>query len=130
MARSEGDDQRLVPRDFVKPFAEAVRVGDVLYLSGEIGLDYEAGRLAPGGIAAETAQALRNITSTLAKFGLTMDAVFKCTVMLADMDEWAAFNAAYLPFFRKDRLPARSAFGTSGLAFGARVEIECLARFD
>jgi 2-iminobutanoate/2-iminopropanoate deaminase len=124
-----GAGDRLIPPNFVKPFAEAVRVGDVLYLSGEIGLDYASGRLAPAGIAGETEQALRNIGATLARFGLSFDAVFKCTVMLKDMDDWAAFNAAYLPFFAADRLPARSAFGTSGLAFGALVEIECMARF-
>ena len=110
------------------PFSEAVRVGDVLYLSGQLGLDYASGRLVEGGTAAEAHQTMRNIAATLAKHGLTLDDVFKCTVMLADMSEWAAFNEVYLTYFKSAALPARSAFGASGLALGARLEVECMAR--
>ena len=53
--------------------------------------------------------------------------MFKCTVMLADMAEWEAFNKIYVTYFKPDRLPARSAFGANGLARGARVELECVA---
>jgi 2-iminobutanoate/2-iminopropanoate deaminase len=59
--------------------------------------------------------------------GAGLDDVFKCTVMLADMSQWARFNAVYVTYFKPDRLPARSAFGASGLAFGAGVELECMA---
>ena len=59
--------------------------------------------------------------------GCTFDDVFKCTVMLADMAKWEDFNAVYLTYFKPGRLPARSAFGASGLALGGRVELECLA---
>ena len=108
-----------------RPFSEAVRVGDVLYLSGQLGTD-STGRLVPGGIGPETRQALTNIAAVLARHGSSMDRVVKCTVMLADIGEWAAMNEVYVEFFRA-HLPARSAFGTTGLALGARLELECMA---
>jgi 2-iminobutanoate/2-iminopropanoate deaminase len=109
------------------PFSMAVRVGDVLYLSGALGHLPGKMQLVPGGVEPETKQAMENIGRTLRAHGLTFDDVFKCTVMLADMSEWAAFNRVYVSYFKPDRLPARSAFGTSGLALGARVELECWA---
>ncbi len=107
------------------PFSKAVRVGHILYLSGELGTD-STGKLAAGGIQAETRQALENIRATLARHGSDLDHVVKCTAMLADMAEWGAMNEVYVTFF-KANLPARSAFGTSGLALGARMELECIA---
>jgi 2-iminobutanoate/2-iminopropanoate deaminase len=107
------------------PFSEAVRVGDMLYLSGQLGTD-STGHLVPGGIGPETRQALSNIAAALARHGSSLDRVVKCTVMLADISEWAAMNAVYVTFFGSHR-PARSAFGTSGLALGARLELECMA---
>lgn len=112
-----------------RPFSKAVRVGHMLYLSGELGIDPKTGKLAPGGIAAETKQAMENIKNTLERFGSSLDRVVKCTVMLADINEWQEMNAVYVTFFPK-HLPARSAFGTSGLALGARLEIECWATVD
>ncbi len=114
-----------VPAGVTIPFSEAVRVGPILYLSGAIGLD-ETRRLVPGGIEAETRQALENIRAVLERHGSSMARVFKCTAMLADMAEWAAMNRVYIEFF-PDHLPARSAFGTTGLALGARIEIEAIA---
>lgn len=108
-----------------RPFSTAVRVGHLLYLSGQIGLD-ASGKLAPGGIAGEMRQAMENIKATLERYGSSLDRVIKATVMLADIGEWAEMNTVYVTFFG-DHLPARSAFGTSGLALGARVEIECIA---
>jgi enamine deaminase RidA (YjgF/YER057c/UK114 family) len=70
---------------------------------------------------------MENIKATLEKNGSSLDHVVKCTVMLADIKEWAQMNTVYVTYFKKDRLPARSAFGTNGLALGARVEIECIA---
>lgn len=107
------------------PFSEAVRVGPMLYLAGAMGID-QSGALVPGGIEAETRQALENIRSVLERHGSSMDQVVKCTVMLADMQEWAAMNRVYVEHFTTN-LPARSAFGASGLALGGRVEIECIA---
>ncbi|MBA2459832.1 MAG: RidA family protein [Gemmatimonadales bacterium] len=108
------------------PFSAAVRVGPTLYLSGQLGTD-SAARLVPGGIVPETRQALHNVRAILDRAGGTMDDVVKCTAMLADMSEWAAMNQEYVTHFRTNRLPARSALGTSGLAMDARVEIECIA---
>ena len=79
-----------------------------------------------GGVEPETRQALENIRDVLARSGSSMDRVVKCTVMMADMREWPAMNGVYATFFRAHK-PARSAFGTTGLALGARVEIECIA---
>ena len=107
------------------PFSEAVRVGNMLYLSGQLGTD-STGKLVPGGIGPETRQALSNIAAALARHGSSLDRVVKCTAMLADMAEWAAMNEVYVTFFHSPR-PARSAFGASGLALGARLELECMA---
>ncbi len=107
------------------PFSEAVEVGDLLFLSGQIGTD-ASGKLVAGGIAAETRQTLANIRAVLERRGSSLDRIVKVTVMLADIGEWAAMNAEYVKAFGK-HLPARSAFGTSGLGLGARVEIECIA---
>ena len=109
-----------------RTLSEVVRVGNVLYLSGKLGTD-STGKLASGGIAAETKQTLENIRAVLEKNGSSVDNVIKCTVMLADIREWADMNAVYVTFFRKERLPARSAFAVGGLVQSARVEIECMA---
>ncbi|HLG14757.1 MAG TPA: RidA family protein [Blastocatellia bacterium] len=109
-----------------RPFSDVVRVGNMLYLAGKLGTD-GSGKLASGGIAGETRQTLENIKTVLESNGSSLDHVVKCTVMLADMKEWAEMNSVYTTFFKKDRMPARSAFGTSGLALNARVEIECIA---
>lgn len=110
------------------PFSEAVRVGNMLYLAGQIGTD-AAGRVVPGGIAAETRQAMENIRAALERYGSSLDRVVKATVMLADMAEWGEMNQVYVTYF-DEHLPARSAFGAAGLALGARVEIECIAVLD
>lgn len=108
------------------PFSPAVRVGDVIYLSGQIGNRIGTRELVPGGIAAETRQTLENIGTVLQSAGSSLDRVFKCTVFLADIGDYAAMNEVYAGFFPKDP-PARSTVAGSGLALGARVEIECMA---
>jgi 2-iminobutanoate/2-iminopropanoate deaminase len=110
---------------FRLPFSAAVRVGDVLYLSGQIGA--RADGSLPDGIEAQARQAMANVGAVLTQAGLGFGDVVHCLVMLADMAEWQAFNQVYLEHFDPERLPARSAFGASGLALGARVEIECKA---
>jgi 2-iminobutanoate/2-iminopropanoate deaminase len=114
-----------VPGGRPLPFSEAVRVGNMLYLSGQIGTD-STGKLVRGGIGPETRQALANIAEVLARHGSSLDRVVKCTAMLADMREWSAMNAVYTKVFTS-HLPARSAFGATGLALGARMELECMA---
>jgi len=109
------------------PFSQAVRVGDVLYLSGAIGNVPGTPRLVPGGMEAEAKQAMENIGTVLKANGLSFDDVFKCTVMMADMSKWGDFNKVYVTYFKPGRLPARSAFGASGLALGAQLELECWA---
>ena len=109
------------------PFSQAVRVGDVLYLSGQLGNLPGTLKLAEGGLEAETRQTMENIAATLKENGLSFRDVFKVTVMLTDMSRWGDFNKIYVTHFELDRLPARSAFGVNGLALGAQVELECCA---
>lgn len=108
------------------PFSEAVRVGNTVYLSGQIGVLPGTLSLVKGGIKAETKQTMENIKITLEAHGLSMSNIVKCTVMMTDMSKWSEFNKVYVTYFEGD-YPARSAFGTNGLAFNAEVEIECLA---
>jgi 2-iminobutanoate/2-iminopropanoate deaminase len=109
------------------PFSEAVKVGNTLYLSGQIGtLSLGAGPV-PGGIVPETRQAMENIKRVLEKYHYSMGQVKKCTIMMADMREWGKMNEVYATFFSEGKYPARSAFGATGLAYNARVEIECMA---
>jgi reactive intermediate/imine deaminase len=108
------------------PFSPAVRLGDTLYLSGAIGTDPATNKLVPGGVVPEARQTLTNIRTALEAYGSSMAEVVKCTVFLADMSEWSTFNGVYKEFF-KPPYPARSALGASGLALGARVEVECIA---
>jgi 2-iminobutanoate/2-iminopropanoate deaminase len=108
------------------PFSEAVRAGDTLYLSGQVGIKPGTLELVPGGVQAEARQALDNVKTTLETHGYSLRDVVKCTVMLADIAEWAAFNEVYKTFFSPP-YPARSALGANGLAIGARVEVECIA---
>ncbi len=111
------------------PFSDAVRVGHLLFVSGQVGNLPGSLDLASGGMQAEARQALENIRSILVRSGSSMDRVVKCTVFLADMADWPDFNTVYLEFF-PDHPPARSALGANGLALGARVEIECIAVCD
>lgn len=112
-----------------RPFSPAVRVGDLVFLSGQIGTTGAdaTGPLVTGGIEPETRQTMDNLRAVLRAQGLTVDDVVKCTVMMADMTEWDRMNAVYRTYFTAPRFPARSALGANGLALGARVEIECIA---
>lgn len=107
------------------PFSSAVRVGNMLYLAGQIGAD-SSGKLVNGGIGPETRQTMENIKGVLERHGSSMDRVVRCLVMLADIKDWPAMNQIYTTFFPRN-LPARSALGASGLVLNARVEIECTA---
>lgn len=108
------------------PFSTAVRVGNLLYLSGMIGNKPGTRELADTGIAGQTRQALENIKGVLAGAGSSLEHLVKCTVFLTDIRDYQAMNAVYATYFPKDP-PARSTIAGSGLALGARVEIECIA---
>jgi reactive intermediate/imine deaminase len=107
------------------PFSNAVRVGDILYLSGAIGRGPDG--KPPEGIEAQAKATMDDIGATLKRAGVGYDRIFHCTVFLSDMKNWAAFNQVYLIYFPDGPLPARSAVGVNGLALGALLEIECQA---
>ena len=111
--------------DSTRPYSSAVRVGDLLFVSGTLGTDAQ-GRLVPGGIQPETRQTLENIRAIVDGAGSSMGRVVKCTAFLADLRDWPAMNEVYVTFFPGAR-PARSAVGVKELLYGARVEIECIA---
>ena len=123
-ATADLDSGKVLPGSL--PFSEAVRVGDALYLSGQLGVEPGTLRLVPGGIEAEARQTMENIKTVLEAHGCSMLNVVKCTILLADIAEWGAFNNIYVSYFTKP-YPARSAFGCNGLALNARVEMECIA---
>ena len=106
------------------PFSGAVRIGDILYMSGQMGFR-EDGTLAEG-MEGQAREALNNVGAVLADAGLSFSDIFHCTVMLADMNQWADFNSVYLEYFHEP-LPTRSAFGVAALAMGGLVELECQA---
>jgi reactive intermediate/imine deaminase len=111
-------------------FSTAVRSGDLLFLSGQIGTlpGVMPPQVIEGGIGAETRRTMENIVTVLESEGLGLGDLVKCTVFLADIADYAAMNEVYLEFFPSDP-PARSAMAGSGLALGALVEIECIAAY-
>jgi 2-iminobutanoate/2-iminopropanoate deaminase len=108
------------------PFSPAVKVGGQVYVTGQIGTLPGTTTLVAGGMAEQAKQTLQNVKSILEANGYSLRDVVKCTVMLADMSEWAAFNEVYKTAFTPP-YPARSAIGANGLAFGAKVELDCIA---
>lgn len=107
------------------PFSPAVRVGNLIFVSGTLGMGAD-GKLVPGGIQAETRQVMENIKTVLAASGVGMDRLVKCTVFLPDLAEWPAMNEVYKSYFTDSKYPARAAVQAT-LLFGARVELECVA---
>jgi reactive intermediate/imine deaminase len=108
------------------PFSEGMAVGDLVFLSGQLGTFPGKRELNNATREAEFRQIMDNIVATLTANGMTTKNVVKCLVMLEDMKDWQAFNEIYLTYFEAP-YPARSAFGSTGLAFGARAEVECIA---
>ncbi len=109
------------------PFSDAVIVGNTVYLSGQIGNLPGTLELAPGGLKGEAKQAIENMKSILEAVGSSLEDVIKVTVFMDDISEWGEFNEEYVKYFNFEKKPARSAFGTTGLALGAKLEIECIA---
>ncbi len=111
----------------VGPYSQAVEVaaGKTLYISGQIPLDPATGTM-PEGIEAQTVQVFANISAILSEAGYSFDDVVKCTVLLADIADFAAVNAVYARYYTCD-MPARAAYQVAALPLGARVEIETIA---
>jgi len=116
-----------VPTTLGFPFSTAVRVGEIWELSGQVGLRDGETKVVPGGVAAETKQALENIKEVLEQVGTSMDRVIKVSVFLTDIANFAEMNEVYATFFGAESYPARSAVAVAGLALDAQVEIECSA---
>ncbi len=108
------------------PFSEIVVAGDTLYLSGMIGIKPLTLELVEGGIEAESRQTMENIQTMLTSNGYSMENLVKCTVFMHDISEWGAFNGVYSEFFEPGKFPARAALGGTDLAFGAKVEVDCV----
>lgn len=115
----------LIPKA-VGPYSAFRVVGDVIYVSGQIGLDPSINEMVAGGVEEQAKQALTNITNILKSQGLTMNNVVKTTVLLADIKDFVTVNEIYATFF-KEPYPARSAFAVKDLPKGALVEIEVIA---
>lgn len=107
------------------PFSDAVQVDNLYFLTGQIGKNHSTGKIVEGGIEAETKQTLQNIEAVLKHHNLTLNDVVKCTVILADIDDFSKMNTIYRTFF-VDNLPARTTFGAN-LVAGAKIEIEVVA---
>ena len=121
-----GPDVEYIPGPPGLPFSSAVRVDNMLYVSGQLGAEPGATSVVEGGVQAETRQTMENIKAVLEENGSSMNQVVKCMVFMADMSQWSAMNEVYVTFFPED-FPARSAFGSTALAYDAELEIECMA---
>ena len=113
------------PKKVNAPFSDAVQVGNMYFLSGQVGIDHTSRKLVSGGIEAETKQTLENIKAVLAQHDMEMKDVVKCTVILADIKDFSTFNSIYKTYFPQK--PARTTFAAKDLAVGAKIEIECIA---
>ncbi|MDF2443573.1 MAG: 2-iminobutanoate/2-iminopropanoate deaminase [Subtercola sp.] len=111
----------------VGPYSQAVRVGDRLFVSGQLPIDPATGTVGAGAIGALTTQSLRNAEAILIEAGTTLSNVVKTTVLVADLADFAEVNAAYAAVFTGPVLPARAAYQVAALPMGARVEIELVA---
>ena len=110
----------------IGPYSQAVRVGNLVFASGQIPIDPNTGEFVPGGIAEQTEQVLRNLTAVFEAAGLGLSKVIKTTVFLADMNDFTAMNEVYSRFFA-EQPPARATVQAAGLPRDARVEIEAIA---
>ena len=113
------------PKKQNAPYSDAVQAGNMFFLAGQIGMDQTTRTLVKGGVQDETRQAIKNIEEVLSQHDMTLENVVKCTVILADIGDFAAFNEIYTQFFTKK--PARTTFAASGLAANAHIEIDVIA---
>lgn len=113
----------------IGPYSQAVRVGDMLFASGQIPIDPKTGNLVPGGIAEQTTQVMQSIKAVLAAAGLDLTHVIKTTVFLKSMNDFAAMNAIYAKYLAPEGVvpPARSTVEVARLPKDALVEVEVIA---
>ena len=112
----------------IGPYSHAVRIGELLYTSGQIPIDPKTGDLVTGDIKAQTERVLENVKLILADQGLSFANVVKTTVFLTDLGQFAQMNAVYATYFASNP-PARSTIQVAGLPKGASVEIEVVAHY-
>jgi 2-iminobutanoate/2-iminopropanoate deaminase len=110
----------------IGPYSQAIECNGLLFVSGQIPIDPSTGAIVDGDIKIQTRRVLQNITAILEAAGYRLDDVIKCTVLMADMNDFAAMNEIYGEFFTNNK-PARAAFGVVQLPMKAKVEIECIA---
>ena len=111
----------------IGPYSQAIKVGELVFVSGQLPIDPATGAFAEGGIKELTRQSLTNMKAILEEAGTSMANVVKTTVFLADMNDFAAMSEVYAEFFAAP-FPARSAVAVKTLPKGALVEIECIAQ--
>jgi 2-iminobutanoate/2-iminopropanoate deaminase len=119
-------ESKMAPKA-IGPYSQAIRVGEFVFVSGQIPIDPDTGELTGGDIAQQTDRALRNIQAILEAAGLSMQEVVKTTVYLTDLADFAGMNEVYKRFFTSVP-PARSTVGVSALPKGVKIEIEVIAR--
>ncbi|WP_353069937.1 RidA family protein [Tunturibacter empetritectus] len=114
----------------IGPYSQAVRVGDMLFASGQVGLDPATGQMVAGGIVEQTVRALENVKAVLAQAGLDLSHVVKTTVFLKSMGDFAAMNEVYARYLAPEGVvpPARSTVAVAGLPKDALVEIEVIVK--
>ena len=110
----------------IGPYSQAIEDNGTVYVSGQLGIDPATGSFAEGGAVAQARQSLTNISNILKEAGLSMKNVVKVTVLLADINDFAAVNEIYKDFFEAP-FPARSAFAVAALPKGGKIEIEAIA---
>ena len=110
----------------IGPYAQAIRHGDLIFVSGQLAIDHETGEQAQGTAAEETTRVLNNLQRILKAGNSDKSQVIKCTLYLADLTDWGAVNEAYADFFG-EHYPARAVVPTSGLPFDFKVEIDAIA---
>ena len=120
-------DRLIMPSTEVNnyPFSDAVKVGNLLFMSGLVGNEESIGE---DSLVAETHSIFKQMKAVLNAYELSLADVVKCTVFLDNVGEWSKFNSVYTQYFTKP-YPARSALGADGLALGASLELECIAEF-
>ena len=123
MRKAVFSDQAPTP---VGPYSQAIMADDVLFVSGQLGIDPANGKLAGGGVRAEAIRCLENVKAILSTAGLEMKDIVKVTIFVTDISRFKEVNEAYATFFR-DLAPARSTVGVVALPLGAKVEIEAIA---